>query len=132
MKSLVVLRVQENPNRTKRLGMFTCPLTELRKVQPASKLTIQLDVDAFEADEQMLSFYNNHGSLIGEEVNEWINKIGLRSETKDSVLFEVETEADVDSFRLIGTEQEIVRLLKDAAARKRKPKYVILRRFIRQ
>lgn len=131
MKSLIVLRVQENPNKTKRLGMFACPHWEIRKDHPASKLVVKLNDEEFVADEQMLRFYNNHGSLIGERINDWINAEGLKSKTKDSVLFVVKTEGGVDTFKLIGTEEKIVRLFKDAAARKRKPKYVILRRFIR-
>ena len=115
---LIVVRVQENQNKTLRLGFFSSNQTKKRTKQPATELEVFIECLSIRVNDNMLEKYNNYGSLIDQQIHDWINKQNLKKD--ENVLIEADFGKTKDVLRIIGAESVIKKAFTQADAKKRK------------
>ena len=115
---LIVVRVQENQNKTLRLGFFSSNQTKKRTKQPATELEVFIECLSIRVNDNMLEKYNNYGSLIDQQIHDWINKQNLKKD--ENVLIQADFGKTKDVLRIIGAESVIKKAFTQADAKKRK------------
>ena len=115
-KELIILRPQPNLNKTGRLGLYKSPTTVSRERNPVKGLSVDLKDITVDVSPQMLSKYNKYGSLIADQVSDWIKTKGY--ENKESLLFEWWNEDGVDYYHFVGSAVEIIDLFEETEKKK--------------